>query len=1182
MNFLWTPTLCASATVVGVSAVGFAFGRQDYHSPVSHPNTAPTKRKQSSEPTSRLMPPDPSQAQRARTAHGSSSNATTPSPSADNTSSRPPSRLSNDGRTRTRKARRMTVADAPALKRQEVERAEGSASEDVTSEFGARLTLRTRPSWMKRLSAMSSRSTSPSPSPRPESPAVAASFTSAGFSQSGSTVPMVGSRPSPLPPNKLVKRTSSQRIPFEPPPGARRPTLRRPATSHQRLGNLHALTRITDYHHPETVESEPEDALRRSERHETRWRQYFNVKVSRRGTVTRKRNSSGDTKGIRRILPDSRYFPTLITAKSVLTSSFDVEDYSSSDVESILPDSRPHSAFGFEHVVLMSRESGPTSPRDVPGKSNANGGTQEGHEDSAPARRSFSFHDLLPLGSRRPSSSKGNKPFRLTRKAGRRAQSEPLVASSRDPSASPPENKAKRRDITDPGIFHIDIPRAQGDNDDARNTHELNASLGPLPSPPLTFASSFHSKSSHLEGNSRPTSRHGYTLGPLTLDQMSHSPILPQASLRPSNYSTAPSEQTSTLVGSDTEARGVNSGDESDVDYGSETVFDSIRTRGARSTSGPRKPRIESIFDEASTGARAMGSTFHDAQPSGLFSDPDMVIRKSHDIIEEEESVGTPVRTVRSDRADNGSPTARRVTTRSPFPPSLTLTTSQPDMPKPLSLGTLEYDDPLVEEDEESRWSCFDEQEHDGRSIEGSDDGWARITEGVSTPTRLTPNLLRLRSSLSHMATTPLRSDRDSDSRDSRRETRSHLFDWSEQPTEKSPGSGSPQRPKTVHGKKDTDRGSRSVGRRAPSGLHARSQSVPVVPDIAGKRDTVITNKFGTWGVGSKGVSEDWDDDFDFGEKGMGPVGPRDEKRIDSGVAMHIPQTIRERQANVMTNIGLIREFGLLIEELKSLRRHAVTLGLLERPGANVWVQIDSMIDLADQDAEDPVAPNSSPPSSPILDDSFDEQADGAGEFTVRKAGRITGRHDPTPGVIPSNARNRRKSVLPTDDVFSVDHPQPSKEVTKENVAPIITRPRKDSEAMARSVIEALQKRRGFSSSEISLHPAATSKNPVKFGTDTLRHIVPYVNNLVYKAKDQIRDAEGFDLSREPSPKRPELHDPAFSQQLFKTPTSDSPSSRKGRQSRSSNNALSPPPDDGLGLQGIDDITAQTKLMTVM
>jgi hypothetical protein len=56
-----------------------------------------------------------------------------------------------------------------------------------------------------------------------------------------------------------------------------------------------------------------------------------------------------------------------------------------------------------------------------------------------------------------------------------------------------------------------------------------------------------------------------------------------------------------------------------------------------------------------------------------------------------------------------------------------------------------------------------------------------------------------------------------------------NIFDWSEQSRNDRDASGMDERPRTVHGKNGPEfRGSRAPGRRAPSSLHLRSQSVPV------------------------------------------------------------------------------------------------------------------------------------------------------------------------------------------------------------------------------------------------------------------------------------------------------------------------------------------------------------------
>jgi hypothetical protein len=504
-----------------------------------------------------------------------------------------------------------------------------------------------------------------------------------------------------------------------------------------------------------------------------------------------------------------------------------------------------------------------------------------------------------------------------------------------------------------------------------------------------------------------------------------------------------------------------------------------------------------------------------------------------------DELLNTPVRTVRSDRADGGSPIATRVKPRSS--PLMVNISSSPMAPTALSLGTLEYDNESVDDDDESRWSCA---ALDSR-MSLDDDFKMSMAAGKQVPglgLSLSNPKKHTTFAVAADPAPPRRGSAESkDGTASKRDTRSNLFEWSEQQhLEKSSTGKSPPRPRTVHGKKDhADRGSRSVGRRAPSGLHARSQSVPVAPGMAGKRVPVVTNKFGTWGVGSKGVSEDWDEDFDFGDDegplpALNPSGAVEERRVDSGSGvMRIPQTIRDQQVKVVNNIGLVREFGLLIEELKAIRHKLVESGATEFAQSELGQEIDAMIELADREVDDPFPFKDSPPT-PYEFDPFEESQPA--ESAVHTPPQPW--HTPN----PRRSRSQRRSVLPyeNNDVFSTPITQPSSSLVLNSspantvTPPATNRPRKDSEAMARSVIEALHRRKDTQDSNLSLKPVPTQQK-VLFDTNTLRYIVSHVQDLLKRVKVDLPSDFTVDTTDSIDFGTPTAQQPQQLERLFRT-----------------------------------------------
>src|SRR5947209_5211204 len=171
--------------------------------------------------------------------------------------------------------------------------------------------LKRSSSWLKRISTISSLNGSPSSSLRPTTPSVS-------FSNNSATPFLASGGPSTLPPNKLVKRTSSHRVISA--NYAKAPQLRRPATSHQRsatFGNI--PTEELSHHDPPESNPSPGDH-RGSSSTPPLWRPYFSSGYGRlNGNQPRKRHSSGTsrTDSIRPVQKISNRHPILVSAKSV-------------------------------------------------------------------------------------------------------------------------------------------------------------------------------------------------------------------------------------------------------------------------------------------------------------------------------------------------------------------------------------------------------------------------------------------------------------------------------------------------------------------------------------------------------------------------------------------------------------------------------------------------------------------------------------------------------------------------------------------------------------------------------------------------------------------------------------------------------------------------------------------------
>ena len=547
---------------------------------------------------------------------------------------------------------------------------------------------------------------------------------------------------------------------------------------------------------------------------------------------------------------------------------------------------------------------------------------------------------------------------------------------------------------------------------------------------------------------------------------------------RPSRYPSMASDFTSSQIGSDMDIRVFSSGDEDDCDLRSETAYDSVRTGMTRASGTFPGALFDKDADYEYGGSRSTSLQ----EASGAVSPITMRAQDSV-ILEEDENAMTP----------------KRVTTS----------------PKEFPINQrLDYKTTLSRAD--SSLSTSGLLHHASQdSMESEPDAWSdhAVTNGIlsqrktvdaGTLGRWSDNDGAYGSTLPQKdsAWSHLRDDRKQRHSDVGLESKTNVFDWSEQPSLERGLSDMPPRPKTVHGKKNTDgRNSRPNSRRAPSGPHARSHSVPALGNDLPESRSGRASKFGTWGVGTKGATEDWDDDFDFDELIELPTTPtpRTENRTEHPVAILVPTAIREQQTSVLANIGLLKEWGVLIEELKQLRLRASSLGLSTAQSQSVFDEVDAMIDLADQEVDEPQFPKEQVSSSRWPDESEDSDR----------------RASCTPSIPTPSAG---------DDVFG---PLPLS--LPSTALPSPTRPRKNSEAIARSVIEAVQKRRDYRLQPVPTESSSKTSSKVPFDKGTLRHILPHLQGLVKSMKTILRDADSFGISPRRDPTRA-IPTPTFSQ----------------------------------------------------
>ncbi|PYH41809.1 uncharacterized protein BP01DRAFT_368696 [Aspergillus saccharolyticus JOP 1030-1] len=634
----------------------------------------------------------------------------------------------------------------------------------------------------------------------------------------------------------------------------------------------------------------------------------------------------------------------------------------------------------------------------------------------------------------------------------RRAISTPLPFGMNTEGTILLSNKRRgRRNITDPAVFSRPSPTPQTAIPMSLMTNMLGTRHRALPS----YFPDFRFDMTHLQD---------VGARPLTSDAVPLSRFQHSIRQRPKRHSIATSELASTILGSD-ETNVFTSGDEDETDFLSDTAFDSIRTHvTTNSNQALYAPRIETIFDAPSVGSRG-GNTLKSARsdicPSSVLhylSGPDC------DLDAAPNNMPSPVPTVPRDLHEDESNIS--------FPSDLT---DDEDARSLLAALPSETVGPVCQ----ARTS-LNNQYHLNN---------IHLARTSTTTVQLEPPVLSGSRSLHHeVFDTSLKMN---------------IFDWSEQPKSDREGTGTDGRPRTVHGKHTPgSRGSRAHGRKAPSTLHLRSQSVPVTrePTSNSEQRQASGSKFGTWGLGTKGVSEDWDSDFDFEDsEEVSATEPIESSKNIPRRSMVVPPAILERQASLHGQFGQVQELTMLVEELKRLRHQGSFLNLVRGPSCELWKEAEGIVNLATLDDDDR---NDSPPGSPSsLTFSFDESEGD-----------------------PSNSNDPWKPV--SGGSWGLSFSDNTK--TRPTTAP--SQDCRDAPTKRNSVLDLIyQQRNANGSPHTNPHLSRCKKLP--FDTQSLRDLVVRAGVVTRALKEEIRRADG--VTTEPSDEYPS--DPPFSRMFNRT-----------------------------------------------
>jgi len=995
----------------------------------------------------------------------------------------------------------------------------------------------------------------------------------------GSGVPILGQKTpvSHTAPNKLVKRTPSGQTgtpDSQTGRGSRQmPTLRRPATSHQRSATLQQFQSQGMTSPPLPEEGFPMDVPFRpiepfmaarpvpdaaeTDQAPGKWTSYFSTRAAKplgRGNLGRTSESSPGNSNSpllqRKVSVHlgvlSRPYLTKanwITASPITVGPEDMVAPASTAV--------PATALGLAPAAQIVPENR---------KASQDASDSADSTPSRRARKSISMHFSSPTSwisktgsirrARRGTVDAKSGTVRHVPAAALEATTSPTQAPEAKPSVheifKPAESGPVPVPTSSPGPGPASRQNLESETQQTARTTQTSHlrtrkrnSSSPLP--PLSRLSSFNIDVAKLGQSSLSSSS---SVAPPRQQIQIPSPINYMAgslTLSGSPRSRGGSgEQTSTIASSDFEGRSGTSGDDEDTDFKSDGMFDSFRTVASSSRLRTVETPLESMFDESppSTAGNSKTKRLSIQEILGRSWDGDT------NIMEEEESLPTPIRAVHL-----GAPV--EFTDRDETEGRFSF-----DSSPELSLANRDFGRLSLDDDDDDDWARDDEN---------------TLSNHLSPPSSST-NSRRVSPTFRH-ALLRLNANTVSDTRRDPMEERprSNIFDWCEPSAlDKLDNDGNSPRPKTVHGKQEMDlRGGRSVIRKGPSAAHVRSQSVPLVPDPSD--NSKPAPKFGTWGLGTKTASEDWDDDFDFEEEGV-PDLSGGGKDSATSFSMVVPASIQATQPTVKAHSGQIRELSLLVNDLKRLCRHGKDLDILMGSLAPKWLEAENIIALASPDEEAEEEAESARQSRELdrsrnddryLEDGFDgsildqDSPFGTPERELREMTKTT--------VVRERQVVRRRSVFsPDDDIFGNNWP-----LNEESSGTRFTRPHTPepsrspsrNSAVIATVIEAMQQQRAISDPIKSPPPNKPSNSKLFFDTNSLQELVKRAGHLRDSLSDAVRRAELLTQSPAGTPRR-ERHgrhhnpdgSPAFTR-VFTDPAASPP--RRLPKSHSTNSVLS-------------------------